>query len=131
MADPGYTMICDTTKGEIRLAFAGKTYTLKGVPKFGVLRRLQENADALQAKEDGGAKVGFDLMVQTLEWWRYAAESLGVTLPEVDDLPLGLALLGPQQEALTHWLVCSVPTPAPGARNGQGPKARPTSRTGR
>ena len=121
--DPGYTMVCNTEHGQIILSFGGKTYTLKGVPVFGVLRRLQEGAEAIAKREDDN-RAGFDLMQETLEWWRYAAETLGVKLPPVDEMPMGLALLGPQQEALTHWLICSVPTQAP----GRGPQANGTTK---
>ncbi len=136
--DPGFKLVCDADHGEIRLTFpsikqdgsqgALRTYTLTSVPPFGTLRRLQENAEQI-AKKSRGARVGFDAMVATLEWWRDAAQSLGVVLPPVDELPIGLSLLGPQQEALVHWLVCSVPTLASGPQNGaQRPPRAPRDR---
>lgn len=128
--DPGYTLVCDSARGQVILSFGGKTYTLKGVPVFGVLRRLQENAEEIAKREDP-ERVGYDSMVSTLEWWRFAAESLGVKLPPVDEMPMGLALAGPQQEALTHWFICSVPTPASGSQNGaQRPQKATQARKG-
>lgn len=130
--NPGYKLTCDLEHGQVILSFprVGKdgslggwqTWTLKGIPPFGVLRRLQENAEAIQKREDDNDPAsGFATMLETLEWWRYAATSLGVTLPPADEMPTGLALQGPRQEALVHWLVCSVPTQASGP-----PARRPT-----
>lgn len=139
--DPGYKLECDTAHGVIRLSFPSRNkdgkpgpmrnYILSGVPPFGMLRRLQENAET-SAKKSRSNSAGFDGMVATLEWWRSAALSLGVDLPPVDEMPTGLGLLGPQQNALVHWLVCSVPTPASGPQNGaQRPQKAPQDRKAR